>query len=113
MLYACLGVSECVENSANWYSSPFGSRLLGYEGVEVINPEGGKEDAEEEAQRGRWKQEVLVFFFFFFKFVFIQIPCPIKWGCLVNGFSCALCWWMVTMLFFYFTALFVYIMINC
>lgn len=32
--------------------------LLGYEGVEVINPEGGKEDAEEEAQRGRWKQEV-------------------------------------------------------
>ena len=66
MLYACLGVSECVENSANWYSTPFGSRLLGYEGVEVINPEGGKEDAEEEAQRGRWKQEVLVFFFFFF-----------------------------------------------
>ena len=65
MLYACLGVSECVENSANWYSTPFGSRLLGYEGVEVINPEGGKEDAEEEAQRGRWKQEVLVFFFFF------------------------------------------------
>ncbi|KAK8490425.1 hypothetical protein V6N13_076440 [Hibiscus sabdariffa] len=31
--------------------------FLGYEGVEVINPEGGKEDAEEEAQRGRWKQE--------------------------------------------------------
>lgn len=31
--------------------------LLGYEGVEVINPEGGKEDAEEEAERGRWKQE--------------------------------------------------------
>ncbi|PRQ34124.1 putative oxysterol-binding protein [Rosa chinensis] len=31
--------------------------MLGYEGVEVINPEGGKEDAEEEAQRGRWKQE--------------------------------------------------------
>ncbi|CAI9768510.1 unnamed protein product [Fraxinus pennsylvanica] len=31
--------------------------LLGYEGVEVINPEGGKDDAEEEAQRGRWKQE--------------------------------------------------------
>ncbi|CAA3008890.1 oxysterol-binding -related 3c [Olea europaea subsp. europaea] len=26
-------------------------------GVEVINPEGGREDAEEEAQRGRWKQE--------------------------------------------------------
>ncbi|CAK9139490.1 unnamed protein product [Ilex paraguariensis] len=33
------------------------SRLLGYEGMEVINPEGGKEDAEEEAQRGRWNQE--------------------------------------------------------
>ncbi|XP_022155120.1 oxysterol-binding protein-related protein 3C [Momordica charantia] len=31
--------------------------FLGYEGVEVINPDGGKEDAEEEAQRGRWKQE--------------------------------------------------------
>ncbi|KAL3625862.1 Oxysterol-binding protein-related protein 3C [Castilleja foliolosa] len=33
------------------------SGLLGYEGVEVINPEGGKEDAVEEAQRGRWKDE--------------------------------------------------------
>ncbi|GJW30247.1 oxysterol-binding protein-related protein 3C-like protein [Tanacetum coccineum] len=32
-------------------------RLLGYEGLEVINPEGGTEDAEVEAQRGRWKQE--------------------------------------------------------
>ncbi|GLT43333.1 hypothetical protein SLA2020_172920 [Shorea laevis] len=31
--------------------------FLGNEGVEVINPEGGKEDAEEEAQRGRWKPE--------------------------------------------------------
>lgn len=31
--------------------------LLGYEGLEVINPEGGKEDAEDEAQRGRWRQE--------------------------------------------------------
>lgn len=31
--------------------------LLGYEGVEVINPEGGKEDAEEEAQRGRFRQD--------------------------------------------------------
>ncbi|KAG4961362.1 hypothetical protein JHK87_037995 [Glycine soja] len=29
--------------------------MLGHEGVEVINPEGSKEDAEEEAQRGRWK----------------------------------------------------------
>lgn len=31
--------------------------LLGYENLEVVNPEGGKEDAEEEAHRGRWKQE--------------------------------------------------------
>lgn len=46
-------------------------RLLAYEGVEVINPDGGKEDAEEEAQRGRWKDEVyylllLLRFFFLF-----------------------------------------------
>lgn len=34
---------------------------MGYEGLEVINPEGGTEDAEEEAQRGRWKQEVQYF----------------------------------------------------
>ncbi|KAK7255800.1 hypothetical protein RIF29_29221 [Crotalaria pallida] len=31
--------------------------LMGYEGLEVINPEGGNEDAEEEAKKGRWKQE--------------------------------------------------------
>ncbi|PKA48565.1 Oxysterol-binding protein-related protein 3A [Apostasia shenzhenica] len=31
--------------------------LLGYEGLEVINPEGGTEDAEAEAERGRWKKE--------------------------------------------------------
>lgn len=31
--------------------------LLGYEGLEVINPDGGTEDAEIEAQKGRWKQE--------------------------------------------------------
>ncbi|KAI4354503.1 hypothetical protein L6164_003357 [Bauhinia variegata] len=31
--------------------------LLGYEGLEVINPEGGTEDAEEEARKGRWKDE--------------------------------------------------------
>ncbi|KAI5682412.1 hypothetical protein M9H77_03640 [Catharanthus roseus] len=31
--------------------------LIGYEGLEVINPEGGSGDAEAEAQRGRWKQE--------------------------------------------------------
>ncbi|XP_057536110.1 oxysterol-binding protein-related protein 3C-like [Amaranthus tricolor] len=31
--------------------------LLGYENLEVVNPEGGKDDAEEEAHKGRWKQE--------------------------------------------------------
>ncbi|KAJ4893204.1 Oxysterol-binding protein-related protein 3A [Raphanus sativus] len=31
--------------------------LVGYEGLEVINPEGSTEDAAEEANRGRWKQE--------------------------------------------------------
>lgn len=41
-------------------------RLLGYEGLEVINPEGGQDDAQEEAKKGRWKQEVCLFFFLFF-----------------------------------------------
>jgi hypothetical protein len=41
------------------YIKLFLLRLLGYEGLEVINPEGGTEDAEAEALRGRWKQEVL------------------------------------------------------
>lgn len=31
--------------------------LLGYEGLEVINPEGGQDDSQEEAKKGRWKQE--------------------------------------------------------
>ncbi|KAL1546332.1 Oxysterol-binding protein-related protein 3A [Salvia divinorum] len=31
--------------------------LLGYEGLQVINPDGGTEDAEDEAQKGRWRQE--------------------------------------------------------
>ncbi|XP_041025762.1 oxysterol-binding protein-related protein 3A-like isoform X1 [Juglans microcarpa x Juglans regia] len=31
--------------------------LLGHEGLEVVNPEGGTEDSEEEAKRGRWRQE--------------------------------------------------------
>lgn len=42
--------------------------LLGYEGLEVINPEGGTEDAEVEAQRGRWKQEVHYILLSFMKF---------------------------------------------
>ncbi|KAJ7961408.1 Oxysterol-binding family protein [Quillaja saponaria] len=33
------------------------SGLVGYEGLEVVNPEGGTEDAEQEAKMGRWKQE--------------------------------------------------------
>lgn len=44
--------------------STFGSAMtksvngrLGYEGLQVINPEGGTQDAEEEAMKGRWKQE--------------------------------------------------------
>lgn len=32
--------------------------MLGHEGLEVINPDGGKEDVEEEAHKGRWRQEV-------------------------------------------------------
>lgn len=36
--------------------------MLGYEGLEVVNPEGGNEDAGAEAQRGRWKAEVLALF---------------------------------------------------
>jgi hypothetical protein len=37
------------------------SSFIGYEGLEVVNPEGGTEDAEDEAKRGRWKQEVNYF----------------------------------------------------
>ncbi|XP_019161666.1 PREDICTED: oxysterol-binding protein-related protein 3A-like [Ipomoea nil] len=44
--------------------SSFGSAMtksvngfLGYEGLEVVNPDGGTEDAATEAQKGRWKQE--------------------------------------------------------
>lgn len=39
-------------------TSCYCSSLLGYEGLEVVNPEGGNEDAGAEAQRGRWKHEV-------------------------------------------------------
>ncbi|KAM5569682.1 hypothetical protein ABKV19_016941 [Rosa sericea] len=31
--------------------------LVGYEGLEVINPDGGTDDVHEEASKGRWKQE--------------------------------------------------------
>jgi hypothetical protein len=33
-------------------------RMVGYEGLEVINPDGGAYDAEAEFMRGQWKQEV-------------------------------------------------------
>jgi len=45
--------------------------LLGYEGLEVINPEGGTEDAEAEAQRGRWRQEVLSSFYSYPKTMYL------------------------------------------
>ena len=34
--------------------------MVGYEGLEVINPDGGTDDAETEAMKGRWKQEVTI-----------------------------------------------------
>lgn len=33
---------------------------MGYEGLQVIDPEGGTHDAEEEARKGRWKPEVRI-----------------------------------------------------
>eukprot|EP01018_Ginkgo_biloba_P018978 Gb_14611 [translate_table: standard] len=33
------------------------NNLIGYEGLEVINPEGGQDDAQEEAHQGRWQKE--------------------------------------------------------
>lgn len=50
----------------------FNVRLVGYEGLEVINPEGSTEDAEAEAHKGRWKQEVLLsnsYFVFYLQIV--------------------------------------------
>lgn len=41
-----------------WQFCDVGLSLVPYEGLEVINPEGGTEDAEEEAKKGRWKEEV-------------------------------------------------------
>ncbi|XP_057864878.1 oxysterol-binding protein-related protein 3A [Cryptomeria japonica] len=31
--------------------------LMGHEGLEVVNPEGGQDDVEEEAHKGRWEKE--------------------------------------------------------
>lgn len=44
--------------------------LLGYEGLEVVNPEGGQEDGEEEANKGRFRQEVV-----FVSSLFIDLAC--------------------------------------
>ncbi|XP_072992914.1 oxysterol-binding protein-related protein 3A-like [Typha latifolia] len=51
--------SSITSSVRNWSTAVHKSvnGMLGYEGLEVINPEGGTEDAEAEAQRGRWKQE--------------------------------------------------------
>ncbi|XP_078428492.1 OSBP(oxysterol binding protein)-related protein 3C [Wolffia australiana] len=51
--------SAITSSMLNWGSAVQKSvnGILGYEGLEVINPEGSTEDAEEEAQRGRWKKE--------------------------------------------------------
>ncbi|CAN6442710.1 unnamed protein product [Victoria cruziana] len=56
MLLVCLFTcsADAFDSNIELY---FVFRLLGYEGLEVINPEGGEEDAEEEAQKGRWRQE--------------------------------------------------------
>uniref|UniRef100_A0A1D1Y8X1 Oxysterol-binding protein-related protein 3A n=1 Tax=Anthurium amnicola TaxID=1678845 RepID=A0A1D1Y8X1_9ARAE len=57
---ASSGLFSAITSSVwNWGSAVQKSvnGLLGYEGLEVINPEGGTEDAEEEAQRGRWELE--------------------------------------------------------
>ncbi|XP_022743302.1 oxysterol-binding protein-related protein 3A-like isoform X4 [Durio zibethinus] len=54
------GFFASIANSLSNFSSAMTKSvngLLGYEGLEVVNPEGGTEDAEEEARRGRWKQE--------------------------------------------------------
>lgn len=50
----------CRADVCFWFLS-----LMGYEGLEVINPEGSTEDAEEEAGRGRWKQEVYILLLFY------------------------------------------------
>ncbi|XP_057864857.1 oxysterol-binding protein-related protein 3A isoform X1 [Cryptomeria japonica] len=33
------------------------NNLMGYEGLRVVNPEGGQDDVREEAHKGRWKKE--------------------------------------------------------
>lgn len=52
-------LSSLTSTFANFGSGAYTkvNSLLGHEGLEVVNPEGGQEDIEEEAIRGRFKQE--------------------------------------------------------
>uniref|UniRef100_A0A7I4BDT2 Oxysterol-binding protein n=1 Tax=Physcomitrium patens TaxID=3218 RepID=A0A7I4BDT2_PHYPA len=52
-------LSSLTSTFANFGSGAYTkvNSLLGHEGLEVVNPEGGQEDVEEEAIRGRFKQE--------------------------------------------------------
>lgn len=61
VLFSFIQNVTCCDVIFKIFTFYFSFRLLGSEGMEVINPEGGKEDAEEEAQRGRWRQDVGVF----------------------------------------------------
>ncbi|KAK6942981.1 Ribonuclease H domain [Dillenia turbinata] len=40
------------------FSNDMHEPAVGYEGFEVINPDGGTDDAEGEADKGRWKREL-------------------------------------------------------
>ncbi|EFJ19778.1 hypothetical protein SELMODRAFT_153241 [Selaginella moellendorffii] len=50
-------ISNRISSITSWSSATVSSMLGGVEGLEVINPEGGQEDAESEALKGRFKQE--------------------------------------------------------
>eukprot|EP00246_Nothoceros_aenigmaticus_P017172 TRINITY_DN820_c0_g1_i3.p1 TRINITY_DN820_c0_g1~~TRINITY_DN820_c0_g1_i3.p1 ORF type:complete len:313 (+),score=42.93 TRINITY_DN820_c0_g1_i3:393-1331(+) len=49
-------LSSSISNFGNAVHKSVNS-LLGYEGLEVVNPDGGQDDAEEEAAKGRFKLE--------------------------------------------------------
>ncbi|KAI9112572.1 hypothetical protein K1719_016495 [Acacia pycnantha] len=51
------GFFSSIASSLSNFDSAMTKSVNGYEGLEVINPEGGTEDAVEEAKKGRWKQE--------------------------------------------------------
>ncbi|KAG0566669.1 hypothetical protein M758_7G064300 [Ceratodon purpureus] len=52
-------MSSLTSSFANFGTAAYSkvNSVLGREGLEVVNPEGGQEDVEEEANRGRFKQE--------------------------------------------------------